>query len=47
MAHDSERLTTNLVYHDLGVPQPLKMSSLTARITLISDRVQELERHAF
>jgi hypothetical protein len=47
VAHDNERLTANLVYYDLGVPQPPKMSSLVARITLISDHVQELERHAF
>jgi hypothetical protein len=46
MAHDNERLATNLVYHDLGVPQPLEMSSLAACITLISDHVQELERSA-
>jgi hypothetical protein len=39
MAHDNERLATNLVCHDLGVPQPPEMSSLAARITLISDRM--------
>jgi hypothetical protein len=44
MAHDNERLTANLVCHDLGVPQPPEMSSLAAHITLISDHVRELER---
>jgi uncharacterized protein YoaH (UPF0181 family) len=39
MAHDNKCLTTNLVYHDLGVPQPQEMSSLAACITLISNHV--------
>jgi type III secretion system FlhB-like substrate exporter len=47
VAHDNERLAANLVCHDLGVPQPPEMSSLVARITLILDRVRELERSAF
>jgi hypothetical protein len=47
VAHHNEHLTADLVCHDLRVPQPLKMSSLVARITLISDRVRELERRAF
>jgi hypothetical protein len=47
MAYDNERLTANLVCHDLGVPHPPKMSLLAARITLVSDRVRELERGAF
>jgi hypothetical protein len=46
VAYDNEHLATNLVCHDLGVPQPSEMSSLAARITLISDHVQELERGA-
>jgi hypothetical protein len=44
VAYDNERLTANRVCHDLGVPQPLEMSSLAARITLVSDHVRELER---
>jgi hypothetical protein len=43
VAYD-ERLATNLVCHDLGVPQPPKVSSLVAHITLILDHMQELER---
>jgi hypothetical protein len=39
VTHDNECLTTSLVYHDLGVPQPPKMSSLVARITLILDNM--------
>jgi hypothetical protein len=39
MAHDNECLTANLVCNDLGVPQPSEMSSLAARITLISDHM--------
>jgi hypothetical protein len=46
MAHDNECLAANLVCHDLGVPQPPEMSSLVARITLISDHVWDLERGA-
>jgi hypothetical protein len=40
VAYDNERLAANLVCHDLGVPQPLDMSTLAARITLISDLVR-------
>jgi hypothetical protein len=47
MAHDNERSTTNLVCHDLRVPQPPEMSLLAAYITLNSDRMRELERGAF
>jgi hypothetical protein len=39
VAYDNERLTANLVCHNLKVPQSLGMSSLAARITLILDRV--------
>jgi hypothetical protein len=39
VAYDNERLTANLVYHNLRVPQLLGMSSLVSCITLISDRV--------
>jgi hypothetical protein len=46
VAYDNKHIAANLVYHDLGVPQPPEMISLAARITLISDRVQELERGA-
>jgi hypothetical protein len=47
VVYDNERLAANLVCDDLGVPQPPEMSSLAARITLISDLVRELERGAF
>jgi hypothetical protein len=47
VAYDNERLAANLVCHDLGVPRPLEMSLLAVRITLISDRMRELERDAF
>jgi hypothetical protein len=47
MEYDNERLTANLVCHDLGVPQPPEMSSLTACITRLSNHVRELERGAF
>jgi hypothetical protein len=47
VAHNNERLTANLVCHDLGAPQPSEVSSLAACITLISDRMWELERGAF
>jgi hypothetical protein len=47
MAYDNECLAANLVSHDLRVPQPLEMSSLVARITLISNHVWDLERGAF
>jgi hypothetical protein len=40
MAHDNERLAANLVCRDLGAPQPSKMSSLAAHITLISDHMR-------
>jgi hypothetical protein len=46
VACGNERLAANLVCHDLGMPQPLEMSSLADRITLISDNVRELERGA-
>jgi hypothetical protein len=46
VAYDNERLTANLVCHNLRVPQPLGMSSLVACITLISDHMRELERGA-
>jgi hypothetical protein len=39
VAYNNERLTTNLVCHNLGVPQPSEMSSLAAHITLVSDCV--------
>jgi hypothetical protein len=39
MAYDNEHLTTNLVCHDLGVPQPPEMSSLEAGITFVLDHV--------
>jgi hypothetical protein len=47
VAYDNERLSANLVCHDLMVPQPPKLSSLPARITLISNHVREHERSAF
>jgi hypothetical protein len=37
VAYDNERLATNLVCHDLRVPQPPEMSSLVAHITLVLD----------
>jgi hypothetical protein len=46
MAYDNECLVANLVYHNLGVPQPPDVSSLVAHITLVSDHVRGLERGA-
>jgi type III secretion system FlhB-like substrate exporter len=40
VAQDNEWLAANLVYHDLGVPEPPEMSSLVVRITLILDHVR-------
>jgi hypothetical protein len=47
MAYDNERLTANLVCHDLRVPQSSEMNLHVARITLDSDCIRELERGAF
>jgi hypothetical protein len=47
VAYDNECLTANLACHEFKVPQLSEMSSLAARITLISDHVRELERSAF